>query len=139
MKTNRVLHVDSLKALFTKVALIGFVAGVALLATPVKANAQIAFGFRIGHARVGVYAPGPAYYAPSYGYYAPAPAYYPPEPVYGAPAYGYYNDNAYDRHEGWERDHHHYDHRHFDNDRRNFDRRSSDRYEDDRRRDGHDD
>lgn len=137
MKTTNALHAGSLKTLFIKLALISLVAGAALLATPARANAQVAFGFRIGPARVGVYAPGPAYDAPTYGYYAPAPAYYAPEPVYAAPAYGYYTDSGYGRHEAWTREHGDFDHRHFDHDRRDFDRRNSSRYEEDRRDEGH--
>jgi hypothetical protein len=104
MKITNVLNLANAKALLTRAAMVGLVAGAAFMATPAKANAQVALGLRIGHARVGVYAPGPAYYNP-------APVYYNPGPVYVAPAYGY----AY----GYRPDYNRYrDHRDFDHDRR---------------------
>jgi hypothetical protein len=107
MKTTNVLNFSNAKALITKAAMVGLVAGAALLAAPTKANAQVAFGLRIGHARVGVYGPGPAYYNPG-------PVYYGPRPVYVAPAYGYgyYGAPGYRR--DWDRrdwDRRRWDHR----------------------------
>ena len=103
MKISNVLHLADAKTLITRAAMVGLVAGAAFLATPAKANAQVALGLRIGHARVGVYAPGPAYYNPGSAYYNPAPVYYNPGPVYVAPApvygYGYRHDHD------WARDH----------------------------------
>ncbi len=132
MKATNVLNklnVANVKALFTKVALIGFAAGGALLITPAKANAQVAFGFRVGHARVGVYAPGPAYYAPAPAYYAPAPEYYQVQPRYAVPAYGYANGNGYYRHEEWEREHRDFDRHDFNQDRRDLDRHDFDHHD----------
>ena len=72
----------NLKAILTKTAMVGLVAGAALMAAPQKANAQVAIGIHFGHRPV---------------YVAPAPYYVPPVaygPAYVAPAYGYY---GYDR------------------------------------------
>ena len=80
----------NLKALLTKAAIAGLVAGAAFMAAPQQANAQVAVGLRFGHARVGVYAPGPVYAEP-YRYYAPPPVYVAP------PVYGYYGGRYYER------------------------------------------
>ena len=77
----KIINALNLKAVFTKAAIVGAVAGAALLATPAKANAQVAIGIHFGHRPV---------------YVAPAPYYAPP--VYAAPAYGYYGPRVvYDR------------------------------------------
>lgn len=114
MKLTNALNLVNAKAFFTRAAMVGLVAGAAFMATPAKANAQVAFGLRVGHARVGVYAPGPVYYNP-------APVYYNPAPVYAAPAYGYgYEGYRHDR--DWDRDRRDFDRRDYDHDRRDFDR-----------------
>jgi len=92
MTTTNALKLTNLKALFTKAAMVGLVAGAVFMAAPQKANAQIVFGVRIGHARVGYIAPAPVYVAPAYGYYGPS--------YYAAPAYGYrYDHRGWDRHD----------------------------------------
>jgi hypothetical protein len=91
MKIANALRLSNVKTLFPKAALLGLVAGAAFLAAPQKANAQVAFGVRVGPARVFV-APRPIYVAPR-RYYAP-PVYVAPAPVYG---YGYYHRDFYDR------------------------------------------
>ncbi len=95
MKLINALKLTNVKTAVTRAAAVALVAGAAFLATPAKANAQVAVGFRAGHVAVGVGIPGRVYVA-SRPYYA-APVYVAPEPVYG-----YYGPRVvYDRHLGW--------------------------------------
>ena len=124
MKAINVLTLTHEKAPLAKLVMLGLVAGAALLAAPTQANAQVAFGLRLGQARVGVYAPAQTYYAPEPAYYAPAP------PAYYAPAFGYYN-RGYDRHEEWEREHRDFDrHEEWEREHRDFERRDRDDHRD---------
>jgi hypothetical protein len=105
MKLTNALKLNNVKELTTKAAMVAVLAGAAFLATPTKANAQVALGVRIGHARVGVgvgyVAPRPYYGAPYGPVYAP-PVYAPPVYVAPAAAYGYYGPGVvYDR-RGWD-------------------------------------
>jgi len=95
MKLTNALKLTNVKTAVTRAAAVALVAGAAFLATPAKANAQVAFGFRAHHVAVGVGLPGPVYVGPR-RYYAP--------PVYVAPApvYGYYGPRViYERRFGW--------------------------------------
>jgi hypothetical protein len=95
MKLINALKLNNVKTAVTRAAAIALVAGAAFLATPAKANAQVAVGFRAGHVGIGVGIRGSVYVAPR-RYYAP--------PVYVAPApvYGYYGPRVvYDRRFGW--------------------------------------
>ncbi len=95
MKLTNTLKLTHIKSAVARAAVVTLVAGAALLATPTKANAQVAVGFRVGHVAVGVGIPGPVYVAPRP--YYPAPVYVAPAPVYG-----YYGPRVvYDRHFGW--------------------------------------
>jgi len=75
MKLTNALTFNTVKAVLTRTALATVVAGAAFLATPTQANAQVAWGVRIGPvaiARRPIYiAPAPVYVAPAYGYYGP--------------------------------------------------------------------
>lgn len=71
MSIINALKPTNLKAVFTRTAIAGALAGAAMLATP-TANAQVAIGIHFGHRPV---------------YVAPAPFYAPP--VYAGPAFGY--------------------------------------------------
>jgi hypothetical protein len=101
MKLANALKLNNVKTAVTRAAAVALVAGAAFLATPAKANAQVAFGFRAGHVRVGVGIPGPVYvaprpYYPAPVYVAPAPVYryYGPRVVYGRP---YWHDRRFYR------------------------------------------
>jgi hypothetical protein len=95
MKLIKALKLTNVKTVITRAAAVALIAGAAFLATPAKANAQVAVGFRAGHVRVGVGIPGPVYVAPR-PYYR-APVYVAPAPVYG-----YYGPRVvYDRRFGW--------------------------------------
>jgi hypothetical protein len=98
MKLTNALKLNTVKTLTTKAAMVAVLAGAAFLATPTKANAQVAFGVRVGHVGVGYVAPRRYYVAPYERVYAP--------PVYVAPApvYGYYGPRViYDRRHDWDR------------------------------------
>ncbi len=97
----KIIKSSNVKALFTKAALAGLVAGAAFMAAPQKANAQVAFGIQLG--RPGYVARVPVYQQPyvetyNAGYYA-APAPY---------AYGFDGRRDWDRHEFEERREHEY-------------------------------
>ena len=95
MKLTNALKLNNVKTALTRAAAVALVAGAAFLATPAKANAQVAVGFRAGHVAVGVGIPGRVYAAPA-PYYA-APVYVAPAPVYG-----YYGPRViYERRFGW--------------------------------------
>jgi hypothetical protein len=97
MKLINPLKLNTVKTTLTRTAAVALVAAAAFLATPAKANAQVAFGVRVGP--VAVYHRGPVYarpyvrpYVRPYGYYAPAPVI-----VEQTPAYGYYGPRVYAR------------------------------------------
>jgi hypothetical protein len=95
MKLTNAITLNTVKTAVTRAAAIALVAGAAFLATPAKANAQVAVGFRAGHVRVGVGIPGPVYAVPRP--YYPAPRYVAP-----APGYGFYGPRVvYERRFGW--------------------------------------
>jgi hypothetical protein len=101
MKLTNALKLNHVRTAVTRAAAIALVAGAAFLATPAKANAQVAVGFRDHHVGVAIGFPGPVYVAPR-RYYAPpvyvAPApvyrYYGPRVVYGRP---YWHDRRFYR------------------------------------------
>lgn len=97
------LSIVNVKALLTRAAVAGVVAGAAFLAAPQKANAQVAFGVQFGRPvyRGPVYR-GPAYRRPVYAAPVYGPRYYAPAPVV-AYGYGYSPGFGYDRHLAWER------------------------------------
>ncbi len=73
------MKLSNLKAAAAKVFTVGLLAGAVALAAPSKAEAQVAFGVRIG---------GPVY---AHGYYGPRP-YVAPYGYYGyAPRHFYYD------------------------------------------------
>lgn len=97
MKLINALKFTNLKALFTKTAMVGLVAGAAFMAAPQKANAQVAFGVHFGR---------PIYRRP---YYAPPVYIAPVGPAYAyGPAYYGYDHRYWDRREHWDRDHRFY-------------------------------
>jgi hypothetical protein len=99
MKLTHALKLTNVKTTVARAAAVALVAGAAFLATPAKANAQVAFGFRTHHVAVGVGLPGPVYGGPG-RYYAP-PVYVAPAPVYSFER-GYYGPRVvYERRFGW--------------------------------------
>jgi hypothetical protein len=105
MKIANSFKLANVKALFTKAAMIGLVAGAAFMAAPAKANAQIAVGIRFGR---------PIYRRP---------VYVAPVPIYAGPAYGYAPAYGYDRRPDWDRDHRYDRGRDFDRDHSDRDHR----------------
>jgi hypothetical protein len=81
MKLTNVLTLTTVKAVLTRTAMAAVVAGAAFLAAPTQANAQVAWGVRVGPvaiARRPVYiAPVPVHVAPAYGYYGQRVVYGP--------------------------------------------------------------
>jgi hypothetical protein len=84
------MKVANVKGFVTKAIVAAVAAGAFLFAAPTKSDAQVVVGVRFGR-----------------------PVYVAPAPVYVRP-YGYYDRDAYIRHEQWERAHRfdrRYDHR----------------------------
>ena len=70
------MNMTNLKATVAKVFTVGLLAGAVAIAAPAKADAQVAFGVRVGPVFVGHrYAP-PVYVGPAYGYGYYGPRYY---------------------------------------------------------------
>ncbi len=82
------MQMANVKAMVAKMFTVGLLAGAVAIAAPQKAQAQVAFGLRVGPV---VVHGGPVYPAPVYGY------------GYAAPAYGYYGHEGYARPYGWDR------------------------------------
>ncbi len=95
------MKITNVKAMFAKVFTVGLLAGAFAIAAPTKADAQVAFGVRVGpvavYHRPPVYPP--AYVGPAYGYgYGYGYGYRPG--FYGRP-YGF--DHRFYGRPGWRR------------------------------------